>query len=119
MSCTTCSQTNDATAPTKAEKNENDYIQRQFKWEDEHTGNFRRIFPCPGEDKYRPFFTQSALSVFQDTVASRAREEASRMQREENEVNFPIVLRFRPKVVTTKFSLVNITTLLKIDITDN
>ncbi|XP_014484369.1 PREDICTED: tubulin polyglutamylase TTLL13-like [Dinoponera quadriceps] len=79
-------QTNDTTAPTKAEKNENDYIQRQFKWEDEHTGNFRRIFPCPGEDKYRHFFTQNALSVFQDTVASRAREEASRMQREENEL---------------------------------
>ncbi|XP_032667080.1 uncharacterized protein LOC116842259 [Odontomachus brunneus] len=80
------SQTNDATTPTKAEKNENDYTQRQFKWEDEHTGNFRRIFPCPDEDKYRPFFTQSALSVFQDTVASRAREEASRIQREENEL---------------------------------
>ncbi|EFN87900.1 Tubulin polyglutamylase ttll6 [Harpegnathos saltator] len=88
-------QTNDATAPTKAERNEDDYIQRQFKWEDEHTGNFRRIFPCPGEDKYRPFFTQSALSVFQDTVASRAREEASRVQREENELKVRVEERKR------------------------
>lgn len=51
-------------------------------------GNFRRIYPCFDEEKYQPFFTQNALSVFQDTVASRAREEASRIEREENEVNF-------------------------------
>lgn len=86
MSCTMRSQNNDATVPAKPEKNEDDYIQRQFKWEDNHMGNFRRIYPCRSEDKYRPFFTQNALSVFQDTVASRAREEASRIQREENEV---------------------------------
>lgn len=74
------------TAPTKSERDEDDYAQRQFQWEDDHMGNFRRIYPCSGEDKYQPYFTQNALSVFQDTVASRAREVASRIEREENEV---------------------------------
>ncbi|KYQ57087.1 Tubulin polyglutamylase ttll6 [Trachymyrmex zeteki] len=55
-------------------------------WEDDHMGNFRRIYPCFDEDKYQSFFAQNALSVFQDTVASRAREEASRIEREENEL---------------------------------
>ncbi|XP_072754877.1 tubulin polyglutamylase TTLL13-like isoform X2 [Anoplolepis gracilipes] len=80
------SQTNDTTASTKSVKNENDYTQRQFQWEDDHMGNFRRIYPCLSENKYKPFFTQNTLSVFQDTVASRAREEASRIEREENEL---------------------------------
>lgn len=83
---TMCSQTNDTTASTKSVRNENDYLQRQFQWEDDHMGNFRRIYPCLSEDKYQSFFTQNPLSVFQDTVASRAREEASRIEREENEV---------------------------------
>ncbi|XP_070168361.1 tubulin polyglutamylase TTLL13-like [Polyergus mexicanus] len=80
------SQTNDTTASTKSVRNENDYMRRQFQWEDDHMGNFRRIYPCLSEDKYQPFFTQNTLSVFQDTVASRAREEASRIEREENEL---------------------------------
>ncbi|CAL1685591.1 unnamed protein product [Lasius platythorax] len=67
-------------------RNENHYMQRQFQWEEDHMGNFRRIYPCLNEDKYQPFFTQNTLSVFQDTVASRAREEASRIEREENEL---------------------------------
>ncbi|XP_011053219.1 PREDICTED: tubulin polyglutamylase TTLL13-like [Acromyrmex echinatior] len=67
-------------------RNENNYMQRQFQWEDDHMGNFRRIYPCFDEDKYQSFFTQNALSVFQDTMASRAREEASRIEREENEL---------------------------------
>jgi len=82
------SQINDTAASIKSERNENDYMQRQFQWEDDHMGNFRRIYPCFDEDKYQPFFTQTVLSVFQDTVASRAREEMSRIEREENEVNF-------------------------------
>ncbi|XP_071643171.1 tubulin polyglutamylase TTLL13-like isoform X2 [Temnothorax longispinosus] len=80
------SQINDTAALMKSERNENDYMQRQFQWEDDHMGNFRRIYPCFDKDKYQPFFTQNALSVFQDTVASRAREEASRIEREENEL---------------------------------
>ncbi|XP_039303631.1 tubulin polyglutamylase TTLL13 isoform X2 [Solenopsis invicta] len=80
------SQINDTAASMKSEGNENNYMQRQFQWEDDHMGNFRRIYSCFDEDKYQPFFTQNALSVFQDTVASRAREEASRIEREGNEL---------------------------------
>jgi len=75
------------TSPTKCERNESEYVQRQLQWEEDHMGNFRRIYPCSGENKYELFFTQSTLSVFQDTIASKAREEASRLEREENEVN--------------------------------
>jgi len=72
------------TSPTKCERN--DYAQRQFQWEEDHMGNFRKIYPYPGENKYELFFTQNTLSVFQDTIASKAREEALRIEREENEV---------------------------------
>lgn len=90
------SQTNDTAASMKSERNENDYTQRQFQWEDDHMGNFRRIYPCFDEDKYQSFFTQNALSVFQDTVASKAREEASRIEREGNEVNFSTIYDLMP-----------------------
>ncbi|KAG7198138.1 hypothetical protein KM043_005557 [Ampulex compressa] len=75
-----------ASSMAKLEKTEDDYMQRQFKWEDEHMGNFRRIYPSADSEKYAPFFKQTSISVFQDTVASRAREEASRLQKEENEM---------------------------------
>lgn len=79
--------TNDSIGTTsKPEKLEEDYLQKQFKWEEEHMGNFRRIYPCSDCEKYEPFFKQTNISVYQDTAASRAREEASRIQKEENEV---------------------------------
>ena len=80
--------TNESTiGTTKPDKKpEEDYLQKQFKWEDEHMGNFRRIYPCAESEKYQPFFRQTSISVYQDTAASRAREEASRIQKEENEV---------------------------------
>ncbi|KOC59302.1 Tubulin polyglutamylase ttll6 [Habropoda laboriosa] len=79
--------TNDSTiCVTKPDKPEEDYLQKQFKWEDEHMGNFRRIYPCAESEKYEPFFRQTSISVYQDTAASRAREEASRIQKEENEM---------------------------------
>ncbi|XP_071863747.1 tubulin polyglutamylase TTLL13-like isoform X3 [Bombus fervidus] len=78
--------TNDSTVgTTKLDKPEED-LQKQFKWEDEHMGNFRRIYPCCNGERYEPFFKQSSISVYQDTAASRAREEASRIQKEENEM---------------------------------
>ena len=49
-------------------------------------GNFRRIYPGPQCEKYDPFYKQTATSMFQDTAASRAREEASKLQREETDV---------------------------------
>ncbi|KAI4497308.1 hypothetical protein M0802_007555 [Mischocyttarus mexicanus] len=71
---------------SKCEKNDRDYIERQFKWEDDHIGNYRRIYPCNDDNKYQQFFKQSGTTVFQETVASRAREEASKVQREEKEI---------------------------------
>lgn len=59
----------------------------QTKWEEEHMGNFRKIYPCDGLEEYDKFFLQGASSLFQDTAASRAREEASRVQREESMVS--------------------------------
>ncbi|KAK2579476.1 hypothetical protein KPH14_010790 [Odynerus spinipes] len=78
---------NDSTiSPSKPERSEQNHVERQSKWEDEHAGNFRRIYPCKDGDKYQPFFKQCGTTVFQETVASRAREEASKVQREENEI---------------------------------
>lgn len=62
-------------------------LQMQTAWEEKHKGNFRKIYPGPGSEKYDKFFNQNLSSLFQDTAASRAREEASRVQREESLVN--------------------------------
>ncbi|XP_041275008.1 tubulin polyglutamylase TTLL6 isoform X2 [Onychostruthus taczanowskii] len=51
-------------------------------YENEHLGGFRRIYPAPGTEKYEPFFQQSR-SLFQETAASKAREEYARQQLEE------------------------------------
>ncbi|NXD04450.1 TTL13 polyglutamylase, partial [Certhia familiaris] len=51
-------------------------------YENEHLGGFRRIYPAPGTEKYEPFF-QQGRSLFQETVASKAREEYARQQLEE------------------------------------
>ncbi|KAJ1531514.1 hypothetical protein ONE63_000189 [Megalurothrips usitatus] len=60
----------------------------QFDWEDNNMGNFRRVYPVVGgqPDKYEAFFNQNQSSLFQETAASRAREEASRQQRDLHEV---------------------------------
>ncbi|KAJ9592946.1 hypothetical protein L9F63_015370, partial [Diploptera punctata] len=58
----------------------------QFAWEESHMGNFRCVYPQEGCEKYEPFFHQNQSSLFQDTAASRAREECSRLQREELEI---------------------------------
>ncbi|XP_069694398.1 tubulin polyglutamylase TTLL13-like isoform X2 [Periplaneta americana] len=57
----------------------------QVAWEESHMGNFRCIYPYHGVDKYEQFFHQNQISLFQDTAASRAREECARLQREELE----------------------------------
>ncbi|XP_076303863.1 tubulin polyglutamylase TTLL13-like [Lasioglossum baleicum] len=100
------SSVNDSTmmAAAKLDKTEEDYLERQFQWEDEHMGNFRRIYPCSGSQKYEPFFKQNSISVFQDTVASRAREEASRIQKEENEAKLKEAKEQESKKVIVKWS---------------
>ncbi|XP_007908131.2 LOW QUALITY PROTEIN: tubulin polyglutamylase ttll6 [Callorhinchus milii] len=69
----------------RREQNENNqavWLQQSEKYEDEHLGGFRRIYPQPDSDKYDLFFKHSG-SLFQETVASKAREECARQQLEE------------------------------------
>ncbi|XP_071953341.1 tubulin polyglutamylase ttll6-like isoform X4 [Antedon mediterranea] len=54
----------------------------QMKYEAEHSGDFRRIYPIEGHKKYEQFFQHSG-SLFQQTAASKARGECARQQREE------------------------------------
>ncbi|XP_058592526.1 tubulin polyglutamylase TTLL13 isoform X4 [Neofelis nebulosa] len=54
----------------------------QERHEDSHLGGYRRIYPGPNMDKYAPFFKHNG-SLFQETAASKAREECARQQLEE------------------------------------
>lgn len=54
----------------------------QEKYEDSHLGGYRRIYPGPDMEKYAPFFKHNG-SLFQETAASKAREECARQQLEE------------------------------------
>ncbi|XP_014378745.2 tubulin polyglutamylase TTLL13 [Alligator sinensis] len=57
------------------------WLAQEEKYESSHLGGYRRIYPGRGMDKYEPFFKQSS-SLFQETAASRAREECARQQLE-------------------------------------
>lgn len=52
------------------------------KYEDTHLGDFRRVYPNGNEEKYEKYFENSG-SLFQETTASKARTECSRIQREQ------------------------------------
>ena len=47
------------------------------KYELEHLGNFRRIYPNPGSEKYDKYFHSSG-SLYQETAAFKARSEMAR-----------------------------------------
>ncbi|XP_077989048.1 tubulin polyglutamylase ttll6-like isoform X1 [Glandiceps talaboti] len=64
------------------EESQANYLEIIEKWEDKHMGNFRRIYPCEGSEKYDKYFQHSG-SLFQETAASKARGECARQQREE------------------------------------
>ncbi|XP_028407105.1 tubulin polyglutamylase ttll6-like [Dendronephthya gigantea] len=51
------------------------------RYEDTHLGGFRRVYPNGNEEKYEKYFENSG-SLFQETTASKARTECSRIQRE-------------------------------------
>ena len=53
------------------------YIEAVEKYENAHMGNFRRIYPNPGSDKYDKFFHSSG-TLFQETAAFKARSELAR-----------------------------------------
>lgn len=52
-------------------------MQDQERYEDSHLGGYRRIYPGPDSEKYAPFFKHNG-SLFQETAASKAREECAR-----------------------------------------
>ncbi|KAK7469869.1 hypothetical protein BaRGS_00036089 [Batillaria attramentaria] len=58
------------------------YLEQLERYENNHMGNFRRIFPTPGCEKYDKYFHSSG-TLFQETAAFRARSELARQQREE------------------------------------
>nr|XP_022333042.1 tubulin polyglutamylase ttll6-like isoform X7 [Crassostrea virginica] len=58
------------------------YIEVLERYENNHLGNFRRIYPNPGYEKYEKFFHSSG-SLFQETAAFKARSEMARQQRDE------------------------------------
>ncbi|XP_067286228.1 tubulin polyglutamylase ttll6 isoform X2 [Pseudorasbora parva] len=54
-------------------------MEQMQKYEAKHMGGFRRIFPREGGEKYEKYFQHSS-SLFQETAASKAREECARQQ---------------------------------------
>ncbi|XP_054243703.1 tubulin polyglutamylase TTLL13 [Indicator indicator] len=58
------------------------WLEQVEQYEESHRGGYRRIYPAWGAERYEPFFRQSS-SLFQETAASRAREECARQQLEE------------------------------------
>ena len=54
-----------------------EYIKYLENYENKHLGNFRRIYPGPNTEKYDKFF-QNSGSLFQETVAFKARSELAR-----------------------------------------
>ncbi|KAK9965651.1 hypothetical protein ABG768_004728 [Culter alburnus] len=57
-------------------------MEQMQKYEAKHMGGFRRIFPREGGEKYEKYFQHSS-SLFQETAASKAREECARQQLQE------------------------------------
>ncbi|MEE6503465.1 hypothetical protein FKM82_004830 [Ascaphus truei] len=58
------------------------WLEHVEKYEDSHLGGYRRIYPRANAEKYEKFFKHSG-SLFQETAASRAREECAKQQLEE------------------------------------
>nr|XP_040032835.1 tubulin polyglutamylase ttll6 isoform X1 [Gasterosteus aculeatus aculeatus] len=57
-------------------------LEQMERYEAKHLGGFRRIYPREGGEKYDKYFKHSS-SLFQETAASKAREECARHQLQE------------------------------------
>lgn len=53
------------------------WLEEQARYEDKHMGNYRRIYPAEGMEKYEKFFHNSG-SLYQETAAFKARSECAR-----------------------------------------
>lgn len=52
-------------------------LEQAWRYEAKHLGDFKRIYPREGGEKYDKNFKHSS-SLFQETAASKAREECAR-----------------------------------------
>ncbi|KAF7664977.1 hypothetical protein LDENG_00158880 [Lucifuga dentata] len=57
-------------------------LEQMERYEAKHLGGFKRIYPKEGGEKYDKYFKHSS-SLFQETAASKAREECARHQLQE------------------------------------
>ncbi|XP_047464646.1 tubulin polyglutamylase ttll6 isoform X2 [Mugil cephalus] len=57
-------------------------VEQMERYEARHQGGFKRIYPREGGEKYDKYFKHSS-SLFQETAASKAREECARQQLQE------------------------------------
>ncbi|XP_028287248.1 tubulin polyglutamylase ttll6 [Parambassis ranga] len=57
-------------------------VEQMKRYETRHLGGFKRIYPREGGEKYDKYFKHSS-SLFQETAASKAREECARQQLQE------------------------------------
>ncbi|XP_039990544.1 tubulin polyglutamylase ttll6 isoform X2 [Xiphias gladius] len=57
-------------------------VEQMERYEAKHLGGFKRIYPREGGEKYDKYFKHSS-SLFQETSASKAREECARQQLQE------------------------------------
>ena len=53
------------------------WMEEQTRYEDAHLGNFRRIYPSEGSERYDKFFHSSG-SLYQETASFKARSECAR-----------------------------------------
>lgn len=58
-----------------------DLTEAQIAWEEEHMGNFRKVYPVSDSEKYDNFFIEAYHSLYQETAASRARKEHALQQK--------------------------------------
>jgi hypothetical protein len=77
-------------SPPVEKKQGNDEI--QFKWEMEHRGGYRLIYPSEDCSKYEKFMSQNQVSLYQETAASQARAQLTRAQIDE--YNVMIVMKY-------------------------
>jgi len=81
-------------------------IQQQWletieKWENKHIGNYRRIYPMPGTERYDKYYNNTG-SLFSETAASKARLEQAKQQMEE-------IQRKNEKILGSKHYKANLT----------
>ncbi|XP_067009364.2 tubulin polyglutamylase ttll6 [Anabrus simplex] len=86
----------DTPSAQTSEKTLQENIRIQESWEETHLGNYRCIYPMHGSNKYAELFNQTQSSLFQETAASRAREECARLQRVELESKAKLEAAKRP-----------------------